>query len=176
MAEVMTREQLVRLMGEEAPAFDTLGRAVAETREAKVRADELVEQCRAALEQTPEAQQLKAALEQRAAAVEAVEQAEGEMRNAALKAYLATGNKRYPGVLVKVGRRLVYGYAEALKYALSQMPSTLRLDNKLFDKMMMPLVDAGHAPPFIKVEEVPTSNLASKIEIAGPTGEDNDQS
>lgn len=120
-----------------------------------------VDAARKALDATPEAARLSAAQAELAQQMTWCSEAEAGLREVALDRYRATGERKFPGVQVKVGRKVVYSYEEAEAWVKTNMPALLILDKPAFEKYVL---GAKTPPKCVKVEDDPKTAIASNLE------------
>jgi hypothetical protein len=141
--------------------FTTLARAVRDKRAAVAVAKEAVDQAKTALDATAEAEHLRGAQNSLALDMAACTEAENALRRLALEKYLASGEKKFPGVSVKVGRKVTYVYEDAESWVKTHMPALLILDKTAFEKYVL---SAHKPPPVVKIEDDPKTAIATKLE------------
>lgn len=139
----------------------TLALAVRDRRAGVEKARAVVDAAKALLDTTPEAYRLADAQAALAQQVAWCSEAEAGLRQVALDRYRATGEKKFPGVSVKVGRKVTYQYEEAEAFVRAQMPALLILDKKAFETYAL---SAKTPPRCVTIEDDPKTAIATKLE------------
>lgn len=145
----------------DAPDFLQLARDLRARRAEVEAAKTEVEKARQVMVASVQARALADEQETLAQRMAACTEAENALRRAALEQYLATGAKKFPGVSVKVGRKVTYQYEEAEAFVRAQMPALLILDRKAFETFVL---SARTPPKCVTIEDDPKTAIATKLE------------
>jgi hypothetical protein len=148
-----------------APDFLQLARDVRAGREKLAACMTELSEATTALEQTEEFKQVSAVIEQKRQAQEFLSNCEARLREAAINQYRETLEKKFPGVSVRINRRLEYDRTVALQYVTDKLPALLSFDEKQFERFVLAVIDAGQPVTFVTVREEPTAAIATRIEV-----------
>ena len=139
--------------------LDETVRALAQERATCEELDKIVDACQKVLEATPAYQALHSAKEQALVHHKRALDIEGNLREWALAAYRANGNKTpLKGVTIKVFKRLIYDAAQAEAWCRQNAPTLFKWDVKGFEKAAEKLPGAP-----ITIEDDPRVTLASDL-------------
>jgi hypothetical protein len=113
---------------------DTL-RELAQLRRQQLEQARAVAEAEAALHDTAEWKAFEAATAQKRAITEALDATTAAVRQAALDAYKATGDKEpAKGVSIRMFKRYVYDQDQTLEWCMAYAPTFLTVDAKRFEK------------------------------------------